>query len=232
MHDVWQTYRQLVVALQEIGLVDSIGSLLSWDEQTPMPPQGASLRAEQAAWIARLSHERFTLPRIDEMLRIVADSDLVRDPLGDPAVNVRETRRAFDRAKKLPTALVEEMTRTAVRAQQAWVAARKDSSFTTFLPWLEKTLDLKRQEAHCVGYSGHPYNALLDLYEHGETTEALRRVFDSLRDPLLSWLRQNIHTHGKRYTARQLVKKVTASDLSAEPLLRHLNRKAAELYGV
>jgi len=50
--------------------------------------------------------------------------------------------------------------------------------------------------------------------------------------PLLGWLRKNIHSQGRRYTARQLVKKVTGQDLSANPLLRHLNRKAAEVYGV
>ena len=43
--------------------------------------------------------------------------------------------------------------------------------------------------------------------------------------------RKNIHTHGKRYKPRDLVKKVTGSDLSAEPLLRHLRAKA-EVYGV
>ncbi len=49
--------------------------------------------------------------------------------------------------------------------------------------------------------------------------------------PLLGWLRENIHRHGKRYCPRDLVKKVTGSDLSAEPLLRHL-RKKAEVYGI
>ena len=49
--------------------------------------------------------------------------------------------------------------------------------------------------------------------------------------PLLAWLRKNIHRHGKRYLPRQLVKNVTGADLSAEPLLRHL-RKKAEVYGI
>jgi len=50
--------------------------------------------------------------------------------------------------------------------------------------------------------------------------------------PLLEWLRTNIHRRGRQYTARQLVKKVTGQDLSAEPLLRHLRGKAKEFYGV
>jgi carboxypeptidase Taq len=50
--------------------------------------------------------------------------------------------------------------------------------------------------------------------------------------PLLGWLRQNIHRHGRRYTAKQLIKRVTGKELSAEPLLKHLRQKASEFYGV
>ncbi len=50
--------------------------------------------------------------------------------------------------------------------------------------------------------------------------------------PLLEWLRRNIHRHGRRYAARQLAQRVTGEDLTAQPLLRHLNRRAAQWYGV
>ena len=50
--------------------------------------------------------------------------------------------------------------------------------------------------------------------------------------PLLDWLVSNVHRHGRRYGARALVEKVTGEPPSARPLLDHLNRKAAELYGV
>jgi carboxypeptidase Taq len=50
--------------------------------------------------------------------------------------------------------------------------------------------------------------------------------------PLLGWLRKNIHAHGRRYSARELGKRVTGQELAAEPLLRHLRKKANEVYGV
>jgi carboxypeptidase Taq len=49
---------------------------------------------------------------------------------------------------------------------------------------------------------------------------------------LLYWLRDRIHQHGQRYRAPDLVRKVTGKPLSADPLLAHLRRNAAELYGV
>ncbi len=50
--------------------------------------------------------------------------------------------------------------------------------------------------------------------------------------PLLDWLRTKIHHVGRRYSARQLVKKITGADLSPRPLMEHLKRKAGEYYGV
>jgi carboxypeptidase Taq len=50
--------------------------------------------------------------------------------------------------------------------------------------------------------------------------------------PLLSWLRSNVHRHGKRYPARELVKKATGFGLTTAPLLAHLREKASEYYGV
>jgi carboxypeptidase Taq len=100
--------------------------------------------------------------------------------------NLRETRRAFDRATKLPSRLVEEIARTTVLAQNAWVEARKKSSYPEFQPWLEKVLVLKREEAACVAVTGQPhYDALLDEFEPDETSANLRVVFEKLRVELV-----------------------------------------------
>ena len=50
--------------------------------------------------------------------------------------------------------------------------------------------------------------------------------------PLRNWLREKIHRHGQRYSAAELVKRVTGKELSSGPLLAHLRAKYGELYGV
>ena len=44
--------------------------------------------------------------------------------------------------------------------------------------------------------------------------------------PLREWLREKIHRHGQRYTAAELVQRVTGRPLEPEPLLRHLRAEA------
>src|SRR5471032_737351 len=152
-----ETYSELTRLLREAALLSSCGSVLSWDEQTYMPEKGSSHRADQLGLLAGLAHERATSPRIGELLsELEAQTDL-GDVDGDRAVNVREARRTYDRQTKLPRRLVEELSRTTTMSQQAWIKAREEADFAAFLPWLEKMIGLKREEAQAVGYgSGVP----------------------------------------------------------------------------
>ena len=50
--------------------------------------------------------------------------------------------------------------------------------------------------------------------------------------PLLDWLRENIHQHGRRYSAAQLCERVTGKPLSADPLMHYLETKFRALHGI
>ena len=181
-----ETFSELTRLLRDAALLNSCASVLSWDEQTYMPKQGSTLRADQLGLLAGLAHERATSPRIGELLSELERSGELGDADGDRAVNVREARRIYDRQTKLPRRLVEELSRTTTLSQQAWISAREDSEFAAFLPWLEKMIALKREEAQAVGYGkGIPYDALLDDYEPGMTAAEVERVFTPLRDELV-----------------------------------------------
>src|SRR5216683_1459380 len=155
-----QAYQDLIRRFKECTLLASCGSVLAWDERTYMPRKGSAHRAEQIALVARMTHEMATAPEIGRLLEEVEKSDLVRYKESAAAVNVREIRRGYDRAVKLPKELVEELARVTTRAQQAWQEARQVNDFAAFQPWLEKIVDLKRQEAAAIGYLQVPYDAL------------------------------------------------------------------------
>jgi carboxypeptidase Taq len=173
-------YDQFILYWRETALLGSCSALLGWDERTYMPRAGSRFRAEQIALLARLVHERLTDPRIGGWLEALEASSLNEDQ----AANVREIRRSHERAIRVPTRLVEELARTTTQAQQAWVDARAASDFRRFLPWLEKILALKKEEADALGYSVHPYDALLEEYEPGATTRLIREIFAGLAQAL------------------------------------------------
>src|SRR5947199_5428578 len=95
-------YEQLLQATREYAILGSCASVLGWDERTYMPRQGSAHRAEQMALLARLTHEMLTAPEIGRLLKEAENSALTHEPDSVPAVNVREIRRSYDRAVKLP----------------------------------------------------------------------------------------------------------------------------------
>ena len=190
--DVQDAYELLIRQARELAVLSSCSALLHWDEQTYMPRGGSPHRGEQMAYLAGLHHERATDPRFGELLAIVGGSDLVADPESPPAVNVRELRRNYQRKTRLPRDLVEALARTTSLAQQEWIAARSEARFERFRPWLEKIIQLKRQEAACLsevadsGVTGAAlYDALLDDYEPGARSTELAVLFQALREELV-----------------------------------------------
>ncbi len=180
-----KSYEELIRRIKEVSLLYSCESVLGWDERTYMPRGGAGHRAEQLGLLTGLAHEKFTDPKVGELLAELEQSDLVKDPESAEAVNIRETRYQYDKRTKLPKDLVEEITRVTTLAQGEWVVARKNSDFKHFLPWLEKVVKLQRDKADAYGYDTEPYSALLDDYEVGATTEEIVDVFTELRKELV-----------------------------------------------
>lgn len=186
MPNVEKSYQELLCLLREAALLGSCASVLNWDEQTNLPRAGGQHRADQLGLLAGLTHERATSPRIGDLLSELEQSGQLGDPDSPVAVNVREARHAYHRSTKLPRSLVEELSRTTTLSQQAWISARKKSNFAEFLPWLEKVVQLKRQQADAIGYgNGVPYDALLDEFEPGASAPEIAAIFAPLRDELV-----------------------------------------------
>src|SRR5438552_389363 len=99
-------YADLIRRARDASVLASCAGLLGWDERTYMPRAGSAHRGEQMALLARLGHEMLTDPQVGDLLAAVESSSLARDPDSDAAANVREIRRTYNRATKLPKELV------------------------------------------------------------------------------------------------------------------------------
>jgi carboxypeptidase Taq len=183
---------ELQERLGRIMDLERISRVLSWDQQTMMPPAGSEHRADQLATLRRLSHELLTdaeTGRLLDELRSLEES-LPFD--SDDASLVRVTRRAYEKAVRVPAELRAEMTRASAHARPIWVKARAESDFELFLPALERNVELRRRYVECFDDIEEPYDVLLDDFEPYATTAEVREIFAELKAelvPLIAELR-------------------------------------------
>lgn len=180
------SYAELIAVVKEANILSSIEGLLDWDSETVMPEKGLAARAEQLSLMAALAHARRTDPRIGDWLGQLEGKAADESQ----AANLREIRRGYDRAVKIPAELIRKIAHASTLAKDAWGKARAEKNFHAFAPHLSTLLDLKRQVAGAIGYAAEPYDALLDEYEPGMTTAQVADVFGALRGPLADFVKR------------------------------------------
>ncbi len=176
------SYESLCELARERALISTTASVLGWDQETFLPTKAVDHRAKQLGWLSGKAHELATSPEWRRNLEKAEEEG--SDNMLESA-NLREFRHHYDRSAKLPRELVEHETTTSSRAKAAWMQARKESDFSLFAPALETLLELARQKADLWGFSGEPYDALLEEYERGSTTAEVAALFDSCRESII-----------------------------------------------
>src|SRR5437016_14291268 len=159
-----------------------------------MPPAGSGHRAEQMGTLQLLSHRLFTSEEPGRLLEEAARETESLDPDSDDAALIRVVRRDYDKAVRVPAELRAEMARAAAEARPVWVKAKADSDFQSFLPVLERQVELRFRYIECFDHVDEPYDILLDDFEPETSTAAVREIFDELKAqlvPLIAALRND-----------------------------------------
>ncbi len=170
----------------QLARLEQAAGLLGWDQQTYMPTGAANGRAEQSAVLSQIVHQMLTG---DEMGKLIENGEAEtkgQDLDSDDVRLLARLRRGYDRATKLPEALVMELSRHASLSQEVWVRARQMSDYDQFAPSLDKMIDLTRQACEHLGYQAHPYDALIDQYEPGTKQADVELMFADMKPGLVA----------------------------------------------
>lgn len=212
-------YQELCTLARRSTALSSVAQLLSWDQETYMPPAAGAFRAEQSSLIAELHHKQATDKRVGDLIA-ACESDRGLLANGAVAANLREFRRDYDRLTKLPADLVAELAKVGSQAQEVWKEAREKNNFSMFAPWLEKMFGLSRQKADYYGIptGGERYDALLEEYEPGMSAKQIEAIFTPLRTRLTD-LVQRVAKTGKHPDNAMLRRPVAADKQHAFGLM-------------
>ncbi len=182
--------RELLDCVHEISDLNALSALAEWDQNTSMPGGAGEMRGDQMATLQGVLHERWTAPRLGQLLQELTEV-VAQDSFTDADRGlVRQTRRSYEHATKLPRKLVEEMARVQAASFEAWRRARENNDFASFAPWLKRIVLLQREIADHLGYDETRYDALLDQFEPGMTASKLDRLFAPIREVSLMMLRR------------------------------------------
>ena len=178
-------YAALLAKVQEVHDLTKAQALLSWDREVIMPKAGLTARIQQITTLNRLIHNMSTSDEMGEMIEAAAvelngaevDSNEVR--------LIHYLRRTYDKSRRLTADFVQRRSQVSGEARAAWIQARANNAFASYLPHLEKVIELCQELAEQYGYEDEPYDGLLDDFEHGMKTADVRTIFNNFKRDVL-----------------------------------------------
>lgn len=196
------TLQQFREHVKKIKSYEEALALLYWDMRTGAPRKGLDLRAET---VGVLSGEMFKLtvaPELGEYVEVLSQADVASELNEVDRRLVAETKKEYERSKKIPPERYQEYVILTSQSETAWEDAKENDDFPGFLPYLEKVIAFNLEFIDYWGYRDHPYNTLLDMYEPDMTVKVLDEVFGALRDrtvPLVEAIQQAKHKPDTRF---------------------------------
>lgn len=163
-------------------------NILNWDARTQMPPGGAETRGQQLATLSKMAQEIFVS---DKTARLLDDAEAEisgEDPDSYRVRAVQQTRQYYEIARRIPSDLMARKATIGPTSEHVWAEARQNNDFKAFAPYLQKMLDIAKEQADAVGYDEHPYDALVFEYEPSMTASKLKALFEDLKAGVLPLL--------------------------------------------
>ena len=212
MNDLLKKYKEKMFEISAMQL--AVGTIYL-DQDTIAPVKGDAYRNERLAY---LSGELYSLTTSDEfynLLKQLVESDDVDE----------QTKRIInwqiidlDKQRCVPKEFYVEMTKNQMESGQAWQKAKQNDDYTSFEPYLLKTIEYSKQLLKYREGKLKGYDIFLDDYEPGMTIEKYDAFFDQLKKgivPLIKKINETkqiddsfVYKHYPREKQEILMKKI------------------------
>ena len=93
--------QELKRRLAEVADLQNAAAMLSWDQQTYMPPGGAEARGNQLGTLSSIAHRKFVSDEMGQLLEDLESYTDELDPDSDEARLIQVVRRNFDKKTKV-----------------------------------------------------------------------------------------------------------------------------------
>ena len=187
------SYKKLMEKVKDLLTFQSATAIIHWDMETMMPPKAIGLRSQQLALLSRIEHRMSTDPEIGRLLEEIMRPSEYEKLDAIQKRNVYLIKKQYDEQTKLPEELVAEIAKQQAVTVDVWKKAKAAKNFSMFKPELEKLVELEKKAAEIlmkVKETATPYDALIDIFEPKMTAKTITKVFNELREGLVSLLKK------------------------------------------
>ena len=168
---------------------DHAVNVLMYDQETICPIEGMEEQGDVMAFLSNQSYKLIKEPAFIEAAEYLYEH---RDALEEfDRAMAEQLHRSYQQTKNVTPELQHEFSLVYNRAFVNWSKAREAADYSLFAPSLHEVTDVNHRmiELRGADAAGNtPYDALIDEYERGMTSDVLDEAFGACKERLLPLL--------------------------------------------
>ncbi|GAD79217.1 carboxypeptidase M32 [Vibrio ezurae] len=183
-------FKSLKEHFQKIDNFAHLSSICGWDAAAMMPTGGNEARSRAMAELSVHVHSLKTQPQLAEWFDKASEQALTTNE----TAQLREMKRSWLMSNVIPKELVEASSLAGSKCEHAWRTQRADNDWQGFAKNWQSVVALSQEEAQIRAQATGltPYDAMLDIYEPGTSSESLTHTFDNVKQWLPNLIDQVI----------------------------------------
>ncbi|BHH84402.1 carboxypeptidase M32 [Desulforhopalus sp. 52FAK] len=178
-----ESYKKLIAHFEKLGHLEHALTFLQWDHMVMMPPGGNTARSAAIAELTSIHHQELTSAETGELLSTAKAETPIEQQ------SIKEMQREYSQAVCLPADLVKAQSLAGSQCEHDWRCQRQANDWKGFVGNFKEVVALSRVEARARFEAAvipleTPYDAMLDLYCTGDSTDFITKIFNRLKTEL------------------------------------------------
>lgn len=189
-------YKELMEIYEEISILGSIRSVLSYDLETKIiSPAGIQHRGKQLAALDNITHSLMNNERYKNLINKLNDAEELNEI---EKRNVEILYRSMKTATSIPKELIQKLAKQANRTNESWKKAKHAKDFSIVRKDVEMLFQITIERAQILAdvkdYTD-PYSALIAERDPGFTSDNLTKIFDETKSYLVPMIKKIHEKH-------------------------------------
>lgn len=183
----------------------TLNSLLYWDKITYMPENAFGYRNEVMSYIGEMLYALLSSEELQNYVKHY-DNNKNKDQLLNAILrSIIEIQQPIT---DIPGEEYKEYLQLIALAEKVWNEAKLENQIEKIIPYYEKIFHNFRNFSQYWGYTKEPYDALINYYVEGYTTDNIDQMVESLRQPILNILEKRLEIQ-REFPPKKLLKNIS-----------------------
>lgn len=183
-------YNALLDYQKKIAELEYLDNILWWELKTQAPVDSADYLSNM---ITKIELELFKLKTSLEYKKLLdnyLDSDEVNEHSTETNRYYEQFRKKYELNKRVPEDFFKDYTSLRTKCNTVWGEAKAANNYELYKPYLRDIIEYTKKYYHYMYPNNNLYDAMLDTYESGMTSDVIDKLFNELKAQLIPLVKQ------------------------------------------